>query len=91
MGKGRCGNLACFFAEGRFQRGETALLGSVEFQLHLLDIQLLLFELLAAFGNHPKHDVELLLVAGLGVVQLDQRLVLIKTNSLNNNFILACL
>ncbi|CAM5411919.1 hypothetical protein SSTU70S_01587 [Stutzerimonas stutzeri] len=38
------------------------------------NVQQLLLQLLAALGDHLQHDIQLFLVAGLGVVELDQRL-----------------
>lgn len=56
------------------KRRSTALLGSIQFQLHLFDVQQLLFQLGAALGDLLQHGVQLLLVAAarVRVVELDQ-------------------
>ncbi|MNN13972.1 hypothetical protein D3C81_1270230 [compost metagenome] len=50
----------------------TALFGGVQLQLHLLDVEQLLFELGTAFGNFCQHAVQLLQVAAGRVIKFDQ-------------------
>ena len=60
-----------------FAHGDlAALFGGIELQLHLLDVQQLLFELQAAFGDLVHKGLQLLAVAAGGVIQLDQFLAL---------------
>ena len=61
------GAFSRLFFYGLFQRLETPFFSGIEFQLHLLDVEQLLFKLLAAFGDFGQHAVELLLVAAGGV------------------------
>ncbi|MNT85112.1 hypothetical protein D3C72_2252350 [compost metagenome] len=60
---------------GNLQQGGAAtLFGRVQFQLHLLDVQQLLLQLQTPFGDLAQHDLELVTVVALRVVQLDQGL-----------------
>src|SRR5690606_39836803 len=59
---------------GCLERRAAAFLGGIELQLHLLDIEQLLLELLTAFVDQFEHAVQLLPVAGPGIVELDERL-----------------
>src|SRR6218665_2076199 len=76
----------CLFGgfAGRFtlragcQGGAAALLGGVQLQLHLLDIEYLLFELAPTFLDLFQEALQLLLVAPTGVVHADQFLALGK-------------
>ncbi len=54
------------------QRLDAAFFGGVEFQLHLFDVQQLLFELFPALGDFRQHAVQLFLIAAGGVVEFDQ-------------------
>ncbi|MCY1442548.1 hypothetical protein D9M71_589230 [compost metagenome] len=61
-----------FVVQGGGQGLFAALLGGVQFQLHLVDVQHLLLQLGAALGNLRQHAVELFEVAAGGVIQFDQ-------------------
>ncbi len=57
---------------GLFQRLGATLFGGVQFELHLFDVEQLLFQLLAALGDFRQHAVQLFLVAAGRVVEFDQ-------------------
>ncbi|MNR62020.1 hypothetical protein D3C85_1839230 [compost metagenome] len=54
----------------------AALLGGIQFQLHLLNVKQLLLQLQAPLGDLLQHDVELIVVVTLRIVELDQALAL---------------
>ena len=63
---GGCGNV--------LQGAQATLLGSVEFTLHLLDVEQLTSQMLTALGDLFQEVVELLAIAAGRVVEVDQLL-----------------